>query len=98
MADLVDGLQVWTDHPVIDRTGVQGLYDIDTEGWVPMNPRIIPPGAERTEAQAAEDRAFADPGRPTLQHELEKVGIKMGSGKGPVQVLVIDRIERPSEN
>jgi uncharacterized protein (TIGR03435 family) len=98
MADLVDGLQQWTDHPVIDRTGVQGLYDIDTEGWVPMNPRIIPPGTERTEAQAAEDRAFADPGRPTLQHELEKVGIKMEAAKGPVQILVIDNIERPLEN
>jgi len=95
MTDLVDGLQNWTDHPVIDNTGVQGLFDIDTEGWVPMRPRPgPPPGTE----PSAEDRAFADPARPTLQQVLDKVGLKMESKKGPVQILVIDHIERPSEN
>jgi bla regulator protein BlaR1 len=96
IADLVDNLQGWTDHPVIDNTGgVKGLFDIDTEGWVPMFPRPgPPPGTE----PSAEDRAFADPARPTLQQVLDKVGIKMESTKGPVQTLVIDHIERPSEN
>ena len=95
MADLVDGLQNYTDHPVIDNTGFKGLFDIDTEGWVPMRPRPgPPPGAE----PSGEDRAFADPARPTLQQVLDKVGLKMESTKGPIQVLVIDHIERPSEN
>ncbi len=95
MTDLVDNLQGWTDHPVIDNTGVNGLFDIDTEGWVPMRPRPgPPPGAE----PSAEDRAFADPARPTLQQVLDKVGLKLESTKGPVQILVIDNIERPLEN
>jgi uncharacterized protein (TIGR03435 family) len=95
MADLVTGLENWTDHPVIDNTGVKGLFDIDTEGWVPMRPRLgPPPGTE----PSAEDRQFADPARPTLQQVLDKVGLKLESTKGPVQVLVIDNIERPSEN
>lgn len=95
MTDLVDGLQVWTDHPVIDNTGFQGLFDIDTEGWVPMRPRPgPPPGTE----PSAEDRAFADPARPTLQQVLDRVGLKLESTKGPVQILVVDHIERPSEN
>ncbi len=39
----------YTDHPLLDRTGLQGLYDIDTEGWVPMRPRPPrPPGTEPT--------------------------------------------------
>jgi uncharacterized protein (TIGR03435 family) len=97
MSDLASFLQNWTDHPVIDNTGLKGLFDIDTEGWVSMRPRLIPPG-ERNENQAAEDRAFADPARPTLQQVLDKVGLKLESTKGPVQILVIDRIERPSEN
>jgi len=95
IADLVDGLQYYTDQPVIDNTGFKGLFDIDTEGWVPMRPRPGPPaGAE----PSAEDRAFADPARPTLQQVLDKVGLKLESTKGPVQILVIDHIERPSEN
>jgi uncharacterized protein (TIGR03435 family) len=95
VADMVKGLENFTDRPLIDRTDFKGLFDIDTEGWVPMRPRPgPPPGAE----PSAEDRAFADPARPTLQQLLDKVGLRMESTKGPVQVLVIDHIERPSEN
>jgi len=95
MSDLVSFLENWTDHPVIDKTGFKGLFDIDTEGWVPMRPRPgPPPGTE----PSAEDRAFADPARPTLQAVLDKVGLRLESTKGPVQVLVIDHIERPPGN
>ena len=60
-----------------------------------MRPRPgPPPGAE----PSAEDRAFADPARPTLQAVLDKVGLKLESTKGPVEVLIIDHVERPSEN
>jgi uncharacterized protein (TIGR03435 family) len=95
MSDMVTHLENWTDRPLIDKTGFKGLFDIDTEGWVPMRPRPGPPPG--TEA-SAEDRAFADPARPTLPALLEKVGIRMESAKGPVEVLVVDHIERPSEN
>ncbi len=26
----------WTDHPVVDRTGITGLFRIETDGWLPM--------------------------------------------------------------
>jgi len=95
MSDLVNGLENFTDRPLIDRTDFKGLFDIDTEGWVPMRSRLPPtPGTE----PSAEDRAFADSSRPTLQQVLDKVGLRLDSTKGPVQVLVIDHIERPSEN
>ena len=95
MSDLLNFLQNWTDHPVIDNTGFKGHFDIDTEGWVTMRARPGPaPGTEPSE----EDKTFADPARPTLQQVLDKVGLKMESTKGSVQILVIDHIERPSEN
>jgi bla regulator protein BlaR1 len=95
LTDVVNGLQNCTDHPVIDNTGFKGLFDIDTEEWLPMRPRPDPPAGTEP---SAEDRAFADPARPTLQQVLDKVGLKLESTKGPVQVLVIDHIERPFEN
>jgi uncharacterized protein (TIGR03435 family) len=95
ISDLVAFLDNWTDHPVIDNIGLKGLFDIDTEGWVPMRPR---PGPQPGTEPSAEDRAFADPARPTLQQLLDKVGLKSESTKGPFQILVIDHIERPSEN
>jgi uncharacterized protein (TIGR03435 family) len=95
MAELVMFVETWADRPVIDDTGFKELFDIDTQGWVPMRPRTgPPPGTE----PSAEDRAFADPARPTLQQVLDKVGLRLESTRGPVQVLVIDHIERPSEN
>ncbi|HTA41918.1 MAG TPA: M56 family metallopeptidase [Bryobacteraceae bacterium] len=96
MAELVEFLQVWTDRPVIDKTGAADLYDVDIrQGWVPMRPRPVrPPGQEPT----AEDIAFADPTRPTLNAVLDKVGLKLEPSRGSVEVIVIDHIEHPSEN
>src|SRR5215467_3565192 len=37
----------FTDRPLLDHTSLKGLYDIDTDGWVPMRPRPPrPPGTE----------------------------------------------------
>jgi uncharacterized protein (TIGR03435 family) len=95
MAELVVSVSNFTDHPLVDRTGLTGLYDIDTEGWVPMRPRPPrPPGAEPT----AEDLAFADPARPTLYMIFEGLGLKMESSRAPVEMIVIDHVEKPTEN
>jgi bla regulator protein blaR1 len=95
MTDLVTSVSNFTDHPLIDRTGLNGLYDIDTEGWVPVRPRPSPPpGAQ----PSAEDLAFADPMRPTLYMIFERLGLKMESSKALVEMFVIDHVEKPTEN
>jgi uncharacterized protein (TIGR03435 family) len=95
MTDLVTSVSNFTDHPLIDRTGLTGLYDIDTDGWVPVRPRPSPPpGAQ----PSAEDLAFADPMRPTLYMIFERLGLKMESSKAPVEMFVIDHVEKPMEN
>jgi uncharacterized protein (TIGR03435 family) len=95
MADLVISLGNFTDRPLIDQTGLSGLYDIDTEGWVPMRGRPAPPpGTE----PSAESIALADPTRPTLFMILDKLGLKMEGSKAPVDLFVIDHVERPSGN
>jgi uncharacterized protein (TIGR03435 family) len=33
MGDIAAFLSNWSELPVVDRTGVSGLYEIDTEGW-----------------------------------------------------------------
>ena len=95
MSDLVGFVANWTDRPVIDKTGLEGLYDIETEGWVPLRPRMpLPPGAKPSE----EDLAFADPGRPTLFMIFDRLGLKLESQKAPVETFVIEHVERPTEN
>ena len=95
MPELAVSVSNFTDRPLIDRTGLTGLYDIDTDGWVPMRARPArPPGEEPT----AEDLAFADPARPTLYMIFEKLGLKMESSRASVEMFVIEDVEKPSPN
>ena len=82
------------DRPVIDKTGITSYFEIhlvfspdDSAG-----PRPVPaePGASGVV------RAADAPG--IFQAIQEQLGLRLVPAKGPVDVLVIDHIERPSEN
>ena len=95
MTDLVEFVENWTDRPLIDETGIQGLYDIESEGWLPLRARPAPaPGT----TPSAEDLALADPAIPTLFMIFERLGLKMEAKKAPVETFAIDHVERPSGN
>jgi uncharacterized protein (TIGR03435 family) len=95
VSDLASRLSAWADRPVIDKTGLMGLYTIQTEGWVPMRPQApLPPGATPT----AESQAFEDPSRPTLFQVLDRLGLKLEPQTGPVEIFVIQHAEQPAEN
>jgi uncharacterized protein (TIGR03435 family) len=73
---------------VVDRTGITDRIDYRLE-WTPESKR---PGIPGVEVQPDPDPvAFMDAVR-------EQLGLKLESTKGPVRTLVIDHIERPSEN
>jgi bla regulator protein BlaR1 len=92
MSDVVLFVANWTDKPVVDKTGLTGLYNIETEGWVPFIPRSGPPG------DSAEEIAMADPSRPTLYAVFDRLGLKLESQKAPVDMYVIEHVEQPTEN
>jgi uncharacterized protein (TIGR03435 family) len=94
VADILAFAENWSDRPIVNETGIEGLFEVDTEGWMPLRPRIVPPGREPT----AEDIAMTDPTRPTLFIILGRLGLRMESHQAPVETFVIDQIERPTEN
>jgi uncharacterized protein (TIGR03435 family) len=76
---------------VVDRTDLQGTFDIDLQ-FLPE----LPFGGVSPEKLAL-DPKFA--GRAGLITSLrEQLGLKLESTRGRVDVLVIDRAERPAEN
>jgi uncharacterized protein (TIGR03435 family) len=94
VSDILMFVENWSDRPMVDKTGIPGLFEVDTDGWAPLRPRPVPPGAE----PSAEDTAMADPTRPTLFMIFDRLGLKMESQRAPVEVFVIDHVEKPSEN
>jgi len=79
---------------VIDNTGLNGKYDFELK-WEPRQPSAIAILA----GQTSEVALPANPDAPSIFTALqEQLGLRLESGKGPVEVLVIDRAERPSKN
>ena len=75
---------------VIDGTGLTGAFDFHLT-WS-MDPPAATPGA-------AENASHADATGPSIFAALqEQLGLRLEPTKGPVEVLVIDHIEKPSGN
>jgi uncharacterized protein (TIGR03435 family) len=92
MADFAEVMQSSVlDRPVVDQTGLSGRFDFALE-WTPdefqfadFGPR--PANADNTDS--APDLFTA------IQQQL---GLKLDAVKAPTEVLVIDHVEKPSEN
>jgi uncharacterized protein (TIGR03435 family) len=83
-------LSPFVQRVVVDRTGLTGNYDIDLS-WTPdqMPQGGPPPGAPPLPP--------IDPNGPSLFTAVqEQLGLKLDSTRGPVDVLVIDSIQRPT--
>jgi uncharacterized protein (TIGR03435 family) len=87
---LARSLSLLVGRMVIDKTGLTANYDYTVE-FTP-DESVALQGAPPAVAQA-------DPSKPTLFTALqEQLGLKLESQKGPVEVFVVDRAEKPSEN
>ena len=84
LSSLPDGLE----RPVVDRTGLTGKYDFTIE-WTPES---------NGSAASAAGVLPAPQGTTFLEAVKEQLGLKLESTKAPLKVLVIDHVERPSEN
>jgi len=80
---------------VIDKTGLAGKFDFELK-WASSQASAAQLGAP---PQTAEFALPPDPDGPSIFTALqEQLGLRLESAKGPVEVLVIDRAERPSKN
>ena len=89
MADLASVMQrAALDYPVLDKTGLSARYDFDLE-FTP----------DETVFGGAFGRANDDSAKPNLFAALsQQLGLRLEATRGPVEAIVIDHVERPSEN
>jgi bla regulator protein BlaR1 len=88
VARLAQVLPLFLDHPVLDKTGLTGIYDMTLRVEMEAEARMPQPG------QAV--RGFGM--TPGIFGAVEALGLKLVSEKGPVDVLFIDHVERPPGN
>ena len=79
------------DRPVVDETGIPGKFDISVT-FTPDDSQFHghpPPFKKADDVEAA----------PTLFEAIQqKLGLKLESQKAPVEVVVLDHVEKPSAN
>lgn len=76
-----------SDRPVLDRTGLTGRYTLDVHEPQQM---AAPSAASNGDSE--------DEHRPAVADALKSVGLELKSAKEPVEFLVIDHIEKPTDN
>jgi uncharacterized protein (TIGR03435 family) len=93
MADFAGVMQTAVlDRPVVDQTGLSGRFDFELK-WTPDEFQF---GGLGIKVPPPSDTANAPPDLATAMQE--QLGLKLVSTKAPVEVLVIDSVEKPSAN
>jgi len=87
MADIARNLTPVAGRTIVDRTGLMGPFDLELT-WTTE----LPPGAQ------AADGARSDDGPSLFTAVQEQLGLKLQPERGPVNVLVIDSAQRPTED
>jgi uncharacterized protein (TIGR03435 family) len=88
MSELVRMLSTLVGRPVIDKTGMTALFDVQLD-FVPdeTTPAMPPPPPGSGIAGVSIARALQ-----------EQLGLRLESMKGPVEMIVVDQAERPAAN
>jgi uncharacterized protein (TIGR03435 family) len=78
-------------RPVLDKTGLTGIYDFTLD--------FVPDAGQTPATTNADDNTLPpDPGASIFTAVQQQLGLKLDPGRGPVETLVIDHVERPSGN
>jgi uncharacterized protein (TIGR03435 family) len=92
MARLSDALAPSVSRVVIDRTGLEGTFDLDLQ-WLPDQPRLGGPLGNGSGGFVPSSDL------PSIFTALqEQLGLKLDSQRGPVEMLMIERAERPTDD
>ena len=82
LSEVMSGL--WLNVPVVDRTGLTGQFDVALTNiesqWGPTGPSVTASPGDAVSVPVA---------------VAEQLGLKLELGQAPMDVFVIDRLERP---
>jgi uncharacterized protein (TIGR03435 family) len=104
LATLGEMISRFSERPIVDMTGIQGQYDFDlvflpeTTRGMPAAARGAMPPPPPGESGRPPSDAQAE-GAGSIYDSVQRYGLKLEPRKAPMEVLVVDHIERtPTEN
>jgi len=94
LSSLIALLQAYAGRPIIDKTDLKGLFDITLQ----FSLETATTDADSTTGQAIPIPAL-DPSGPSVFTAIqEQLGLRLEPATGPIEVLVVDSVQKPSEN
>jgi uncharacterized protein (TIGR03435 family) len=81
-------------RPVVDKTGLSGNYDVELK-W---NPDLDSPEMMQGQSPGARPSSSDSSGPSIFTAIQDQLGLRLKATEGPVEDLVIAKIEKPSEN
>jgi uncharacterized protein (TIGR03435 family) len=98
LGTLAYALSMQLGAPVVNKTGLTGRYDV-TLKWTPDTSQSQVVGGAGAARQGPGDPPPPETSARSLFTAIEEqLGLKLESQKGPVDIIVIDHVEPPSEN
>ena len=101
LAFLIQSLSQIMGRNILNQTGLTGKYDFELK-WTPDQSTANGPlggGIPGPPPPGVSEGPAPDPDGPTIFTALqEQLGLKLDSGKGPVEIIVIDHAAKPKEN
>jgi uncharacterized protein (TIGR03435 family) len=90
---LAAALSVFVDRPVIDRTGLKGRFEVTLPSWNPTNP-------VGTQVRLDDNlEPQPNPNDASIFTVLqESLGLKLDATRAPLDVYIVDHVERPESN
>lgn len=92
LARFADSLSGWLDRTVVDNTGLKDRYDLRLE-WYQEHP-----GDPSPSMMGAVEERMGISGPSIFTAVQEQLGLRLDATKGPVEIIVIDGLDRPTEN
>jgi len=101
IGNLVNFLSQQVGRPIVDKTDLKGLFDFkltfSPEGIQTPFGGLPPPGGGPAPGGLNTSPNATDP-NPSLFTAIQELGLRLESTKGPVEVLVVDSVQKPTEN
>jgi uncharacterized protein (TIGR03435 family) len=94
MPEFVRALSLILELTVIDKTGFTGMFDINLEFRRDESTDFVRRAGMAPPAEALP----ADLSSPSIFSAVQQLGLRLESTNGPMEVLVIDHVEKPSPN